>query len=110
MRTPWLRPILLLVALLARFRRAGRRFPARLPRAARGRPGTYDVLWKVPAQGEMRLARRGRSFRPDARIGDAAAGRFEGGAYVERWQIERAGGLAGQAISHRRHRSAASPT
>lgn len=58
----------------------------------------YDVMWKVPAQGELRLAVR-VIFPDDATQITAPQGMFAGNAYVERWQINRPGGLAGQSIS-----------
>ena len=57
----------------------------------------YDVLWKVPAQGELRLALTVR-FPADVRESGRAPGRFIAGAFVEQWQVERAGGLVGQVI------------
>jgi hypothetical protein len=57
----------------------------------------YDVLLKVPASGEMRLSMDLR-LPADARDVTARNAIFVGGAYVERWQIERPGGLVGQPI------------
>jgi hydrogenase/urease accessory protein HupE len=57
----------------------------------------YDVLWKVPTQGDLRLAVQ-VSFPPDSKQVTPPQGRFVSGAYVERWHISRAGGLAGQSI------------
>ena len=58
----------------------------------------YDVLWKVPAAGEnMRLAMNLR-LPADARDLSPRSAVLVGGAYVERWQIERPGGLVGQPI------------
>ena len=58
----------------------------------------YDVLLKVPASGEMRLA---MDLRLPADVRDVTPRQaiFVGGAYVERWQIERPGGLVGQPIA-----------
>ena len=61
-------------------------------------PGRYDVLWKVPALGDRRLAARVR-FPEGTRNVTEPAGHFEGGAFLERWRIERAGGLTGQEIA-----------
>jgi hypothetical protein len=58
----------------------------------------YDVLWKVPARGELRLAITVQ-FPDDVREIDREPGRFVGDAYVERWRIERPGGLVGQSIA-----------
>jgi hydrogenase/urease accessory protein HupE len=62
-------------------------------------PGAYEVMWKVPARGDtMRLALHAR-FPADARrVGEPRA-MFHNNAHVERWRIERAGGLAGQTIT-----------
>lgn len=57
----------------------------------------YEVMWKVPAQGDMRLAVDVR-FPADTRQLTAPQGMFAGGTYVERWQIARRGGLTGQTI------------
>jgi len=58
----------------------------------------YDVMWKVPTQGALRLAVQLR-LPPDTLQVTQPRGTFSGGAYVERWQIARARGLAGQTIS-----------
>jgi hydrogenase/urease accessory protein HupE len=57
----------------------------------------YDVTWKVPAQGDSRLAVN-LEFPPDTRQTSPPRGVFTGNAYVERWQIARKGGIAGQTI------------
>lgn len=57
----------------------------------------YDVMWKVPAQGDLRLAVQVR-FPADTTQIAPPQGIFAGGAYVERWQISRKGGLAGQTV------------
>jgi hydrogenase/urease accessory protein HupE len=61
-------------------------------------PGRYDVLWKVPALGDRRLAARVRLPEGTQNVTEPA-GHFEGGAFLERWRIERAGGLTGQEIA-----------
>jgi hydrogenase/urease accessory protein HupE len=58
---------------------------------------SYGVLWKVPAQGEMRLA-VGVRFPSGTTQLTPPQGRFAGNAYVERWEISRPGGLAGQTL------------
>jgi hydrogenase/urease accessory protein HupE len=58
----------------------------------------YDVMWKVPAQGEARLAVYVR-FPEDTRQITASQGLFVGNAFVERWSVSRAGGFTGQTIS-----------
>lgn len=57
----------------------------------------YDVLWKVPAQGEMRLALHVQ-FPADTVEVTPPRGLFVGSAFVERWQVTRRGGFAGQSI------------
>jgi hydrogenase/urease accessory protein HupE len=61
-------------------------------------PDTFDVLWKVPANGEMRLALYVQ-FPADARQLSEPRGKFSGGAHIERWRIQRPGGLDGQSIA-----------
>jgi len=57
----------------------------------------YDLMWKVPAQGESRLAVE-VVFPPDTVTLDEPRGLFSGGAFVERRRIQRPGGLAGQTL------------
>jgi hydrogenase/urease accessory protein HupE len=58
---------------------------------------TYDVMWKVPAQGEARLAIN-VAFPQGTRQVRAPQGYFNDGSFVERWKIERPGGLAGTTL------------
>ena len=58
----------------------------------------YDVTWKVPAQGDLRLAVQVR-FPADTTQITPPQGMFAGTAHVERWQISRPGGLIGQTVS-----------
>jgi hydrogenase/urease accessory protein HupE len=60
-------------------------------------PDSYSVLWKVPAQGEMRLAVRVQFPSGTTQL-TQPRGRFVGNAFVERWEISRQGGLAGQTL------------
>src|SRR5688572_13515383 len=57
----------------------------------------YDVMWKVPAQGELKLAVQVR-FPDGTTQVTPPYGTFVGSAFVERWQVARAGGLVGQPI------------
>ena len=57
----------------------------------------YDVLWKVPAQGDARLAVTVR-LPPDARQISKPQGFFNEGSFIERWRIERPGGLTGATL------------
>ncbi|MEB2345316.1 MAG: HupE/UreJ family protein [Deltaproteobacteria bacterium] len=60
--------------------------------------GRYDVLWKVPAQGEsLRLAAEVRFPEGTVETSRAPA-LFAAGAHVERWRIERPGGLVGETV------------
>ena len=58
----------------------------------------YDVMWKVPAQGDARLAVE-VVFPPGTTQLAPPQGRFGDGAYVERWRVGRTGGLAGQTLA-----------
>ncbi len=60
--------------------------------------GVYDVLWKVPAQGEMRLAVSLRFPEGTVQLSQPR-GLFADNAWIERWQVARPGGLAGQAVA-----------
>jgi len=57
----------------------------------------YEVMWKVPAQGDLRLAVN-VTFPPGTIDITPPRGQFIGNAYVERWQISRPAGLNGQTI------------
>lgn len=58
----------------------------------------YDVMWKRPVLGESRLAIQIR-FPPGTTQVTQPQGVFNDTAYIERWQISRAGGLTGQRLS-----------
>jgi HupE / UreJ protein len=60
-------------------------------------PGTYDVMWKVPARGDMRLSLYVRFAEDVEIVGQPVAG-MSGGAYIERWRVRRPGGLAGTPV------------
>lgn len=57
----------------------------------------FDVMWKVPAQGDRRLAVQVRFPAGTVRV-TQPQGLFVGTAFVERWQITRAGGFVGESI------------
>ena len=61
------------------------------------KPGVYDVLWKVPARGDLRLALY--AHLPAECTGATNAGAFVGGAFVSRWRASCPGGLVGQRIA-----------
>lgn len=57
---------------------------------------TYDILWKVPARGDRRLALH--VHLPDDCQSSEPASRLAGGAYIERCRVDCPNGLAGQEI------------
>jgi hypothetical protein len=65
-------------------------------------PGVYDILWKVPARGDRRLALDVRL--PERCDATDPVSRFTGAAYVERWRARCVGdaggplGLAGDPV------------
>ena len=59
--------------------------------------GRYEVMWKVPAQEDQRLSMDVRFPAGTIQLSKPRA-LFSDGAYVERWQVQRQGGLAGQRI------------
>lgn len=60
--------------------------------------GRYDVMWKVPAQGDARLAVEVVFPLGTTKVAPPRS-LMSAGAFVEQWQISRAGGLAGQTIA-----------
>jgi hydrogenase/urease accessory protein HupE len=60
-------------------------------------PGLYDVLWKVPARGDLRLALYTRL--PADCKGQTDTGSFVGDAFVSRWRATCPRGLIGQRIA-----------
>ena len=64
--------------------------------AADGNP-SYEILWKVPAQGDMRMSGRVRLPAGTTNLTEPQ-GLFIGNAFVERWRVSRVGGLVGQEI------------
>ncbi len=59
--------------------------------------GSYDVLWKVPALGDRRLAVQVGFPEGTQQISPPQA-LLSDGAFIERWRIRREGGLAGQPL------------
>jgi len=57
----------------------------------------FDVLWKVPARGEQRLALSARL--PEACSVASPRSSLVGDAFVERWRAACPGGLAGRTLS-----------
>ena len=68
----------------------------------------YDVLWKVPAQGDAG-SRSPYACPPMLRQISKPQGFFNEGSFIERWRIERPGGLAGRDVARRGYRGLASP-
>jgi hydrogenase/urease accessory protein HupE len=61
-------------------------------------PGTFDVLWKVPARGEnLRLGVYVSLPEGAKTLGEPRA-LFADNAYLERWRFKRDGGILGQTI------------
>ena len=61
-------------------------------------PESYDVLWKVPAKGDMRLGLRAQL--PDTcRSQVPPSSHFAGGAFSERWSVSCPGGLTDKTIA-----------
>ena len=56
----------------------------------------YDIVWKVPANGEYRLSLYVQL--PEECAGKPTQGSFAGGAFIERWQARCPGGLVGRTI------------
>jgi len=60
-------------------------------------PDVYDLLWKTPAQGNMRLALNVVLPQACADFGDERVAPFDG-AYVQTWRTRCDGGLTGGAV------------
>jgi hydrogenase/urease accessory protein HupE len=93
---PWLLAVLVLVACTPRLVQSHEVRPGYLD-VKEVEAGVYDVLWKVPARGDMRLAIYARL--PSACMGAAQTGSFVAGAFVERWRARCPAGLVGQRIA-----------
>lgn len=59
---------------------------------------TYEVLWKVPGQGEQRRLALDPRFAADVTTLNAPPATFAGNAFTRRWRVRRHGGLDGTAI------------
>jgi len=96
--SPWLRLAFALLLVLQALTVSADIFrPAYLELRELGE-GRYDVLWKVPAQGEnMRLAAK-VNFPADTVVLAEANSIFSGGSHIQRWQIRRENGLVGQNV------------
>jgi len=58
---------------------------------------SYDLIWKVPARGDRRLALHVK-LPPDCVSGEISLSRIDN-AFIERWQTKCDGGLSGREIS-----------
>lgn len=58
---------------------------------------TFDVTWRVPARGDLRLALDVK-FSEDTRALALPTARFVSGYYVERWQVRHPGDLLGSSL------------
>ncbi len=61
-------------------------------------PESFDVLWKVPARGALRLGLYVQLPERCQLIGERIS-YFSGAAYIERWKIRCPGGLVGETIA-----------
>lgn len=61
-------------------------------------PGEFAIVWKVPAQGEMRLGLYARLPATCTAKAEPATS-MEGGAHLERWTASCEGGLKGKEIT-----------
>ena len=59
---------------------------------------TYDVLWKLPALDETMTLKLRPQFPVGARALTPVVSSYAKGSATQRWRIELAGGLAGQAV------------
>jgi hydrogenase/urease accessory protein HupE len=96
-RLGWLGAALLLLAALTAPVQAHEVRPAYL-QLQQVAPDTYDVLWKVPARGEEQRLAVDVLFAADVVATSRPQVTFAGNAFLERWQVRRAGGLDGTAI------------
>ena len=55
-------------------------------------PESYNVVWKVPACGDMQRLSLHVRFAEDVETIAEPVGGMVGGAYIERWHIRRPGG------------------
>jgi hydrogenase/urease accessory protein HupE len=61
-------------------------------------PDTYDVLWKVPGQGEGRRLALDVVFVPELTTLGSAYDTFAADAFTRRWRVRRKGGLDGTRV------------
>lgn len=97
--TPWLRTLPSLLCLLAALapRAAAHEIRPALLQIVELETDTYDILWKVPARGDLRLGIYIGLPEEATPAGDPV-GRLAGDAFVERQRITCPGGLDGKTI------------
>jgi hydrogenase/urease accessory protein HupE len=61
-------------------------------------PETFDVLWKVPARGDLRLGLYVEFPQTCQEVQERVV-YTAGGAFIERWKVQCPGGLAGQSLT-----------
>lgn len=62
-------------------------------------PGTYEVLWKLPALDESTALKVRPVFPPGAEVASPVRTSFAAGTAVQRWSLRIDGGLAGRPIA-----------
>jgi hydrogenase/urease accessory protein HupE len=96
-RRGWLVLLVSLLGLLAVPARAHEARPAYL-QLHQTDAETYDVLWKVPGAGEDKRLALNVEFASGTRTIDPLRVSFANNAFVQRWRVQRAGGLDGTSI------------
>jgi hydrogenase/urease accessory protein HupE len=69
--------------------------------AVDGRPGDYDVLWRLPALDENTLLRIAPEFPRGTHELSSRSTYYAAGAAVQRWRLRIDGGLDGKAVTFR---------
>ena len=60
---------------------------------------TYDVIWKVPARGSNEKLSLHVRFSDDVEVLGEPVSAFMSEAFVQRWRVQRAGGLTGSTVT-----------
>ncbi|RDH85531.1 MAG: hypothetical protein DIZ78_11375 [endosymbiont of Escarpia spicata] len=94
----WLWPALGVLLLTLVTQAVGHEFRPGFLRIQQVSPNTYDMLWRVPARGNLRLALD--IHLPDSctTLGDRLRA-HQGTAFVDRWTVTCSGGLAGNILA-----------
>ena len=93
----WLRSIFLAVAILWSFEAGAHEVRPGYLHVKQVDTETYDVLWRVPARGELRMSLYARLPESCRTRGEVRAWQ-QGGAFIERWVSDCPDGLTGQEI------------